>query len=71
MKVYCAAHNATGCTKKVNIPWWKAIWNLFISGGQMINISEYCPEHLEWITRGKISDNDPLTNPQYENKKKT
>lgn len=27
----------------------------------------YCPEHLERITAGRISDNDPNTNPDLNN----
>jgi hypothetical protein len=65
MEIHCAAHNATGCQNKVDIRWWKVLFNLFRSGGKMSNIDEYCPEHLEFITRGKISDNDPKTNPQF------
>ncbi len=68
MKVLCAATKASGCTNTVDISFMKVIFNLFRSGGTKKNISEFCPEHLEWSTFGRKDDGDPTTNPQFNKK---
>ena len=65
MDVFCAAHNASGCKNKVKISWPEAVKNFFNTGGKYTNIDKYCPEHLEWVTFGRVSDNDPQTNPEF------
>lgn len=69
MKVLCAAAGAANCKKYVEISFLKFLLNMLKTGGRYNNIDKYCPEHLEWISHGRISDNDPTTNTEFNYKK--
>ena len=67
MKVLCPVSK---CKNKVDIPWYFVIYNLWKSGGKDKNLATYCPEHKEFLTRGKFDDNDPKTNPEFNEMRK-
>lgn len=52
--------DAPGCNHTVILSPEKAKESKRLNQGRLVG---YCPEHLERLTAGRISDNDPTTNP--------
>ena len=65
MKVRC---NAPGCSSMVDVNRWEQFRKKMNSllHGRDFHAPILCPEHLERITSGGVSDNDPTTNPDLE-----
>lgn len=62
MKAICWAPD---CKTQIDVPFkqWlvRSIYNLIFS--LKFNPMMFCPEHMERVSSGRISDNDPNTNP--------
>lgn len=66
MRVTCSA---PGCIRTVEVSRLQLLKDKSYSllhGGNFVAFY-FCPEHNERITGGRVSDNDPTTNPDLEN----